>query len=69
MTTAAAHDVERELRARIAAAWRTYSDDLRGLEGAAYADAETAAWEGLQASLREVEGQRAQSPAAADSQP
>ena len=41
MTTfAAAQDAQRELKARTVAAWTTYSDDLRGLDGTAYADAE-----------------------------
>jgi len=68
MTTfAAAQDAQRELKARTAAAWTTYSDDLRGLDGTAYADAEAAAWDGLQASLRELEDRRAQPPPAGES--
>ncbi len=59
MTTfAAPQDAERELEARTVAAWTSYRDELRELDGAAYAAAETAAWDGLQATLRELQEQR-----------
>jgi hypothetical protein len=66
MTTfAALQDAERELEARIHAAWTTYSDELRGLDRIAYDDAEPAAWDQLQATLREVEELRASAAAPA----
>ena len=37
-------------------AWQDYADRLRGLEGAEYDRAEEAAWEDLQAALREASG-------------
>ena len=40
-------------------AWQDYADRLRGLEGAEYDRAEEAAWEDLQAALREADGQHA----------
>ena len=59
MTTfAALQDAEREHEARTAAAWAAYSDELRELDGTAYAIAEPAAWEGLQSALRELQEQR-----------
>ncbi len=36
---------------RVQAAWDSYRDDLRDLEGAAYEQAEKAAWDRLQADL------------------
>jgi len=58
MTTfAAPQDAEREREARTAAAWTSYRDELRQLDGAAYAAAEIAAWDGLQATLRELQEQ------------
>ena len=55
MTTfAALQDAERELEARTHAAWTAYSDALRGLDRIAYEDAEPAAWDQLQATLREA---------------
>ena len=66
MTTfAALQDAERELEARTHAAWTTYGDALRGLDRIAYDEAEPAAWDALQASLREVEEERAATTAAA----
>jgi hypothetical protein len=38
-------------------AWQDYADRLRGLEGAEYDRAEEAAWEELQAALREARGE------------
>ena len=68
MTTfAALQDAERELEARTAAAWAAYSDELRELDGPAYAIAEPAAWEGLQSTLRELQEQRAGLPASGGS--
>jgi hypothetical protein len=63
MTTFATTDAKRrlaELDARTRVAWTTYRDELSSLEGRAYADAETAAWDQLQATLGEVEIVRAE---------
>ena len=55
MTTfAALQDADRELEARTHAAWTTYGDALRGLDRIAYDDAEPAAWDPLQATLRDL---------------
>ena len=63
MTTFAAQpDTERrlaELDASIRGAWNSYSDELRGLEGRDYDDAETAAWDQLQATLQRLQSERA----------
>ncbi len=65
MTTfAALQDAERELQARTQAAWTTYGDELRGLDRIAYDLAEGAAWDTLQATLRELAEQRSRAPAA-----
>ena len=57
MTTfAAPHEIERriaELEAGTAAAWTSYRDELHGLAGQEYADAEALAWDRLQSTLRE----------------
>lgn len=62
MTTFAAQpEAERrlaELEARTRSAWSTYREDLRDLTSAAYDDAEAAAWDQLQAILRELESER-----------
>jgi hypothetical protein len=59
MTTfAALPDAERELETRIAAAWTTYGEELRGLNPDAYADVEPGAWARLQATLCTVREQR-----------
>jgi hypothetical protein len=63
MTTFAALPDAQELEALTCAAWTTYSDELRDLEGQSYADAEVAAWDRLQAALRELEPRRAALPA------
>lgn len=63
MTTFATPGTQRrlaELDARTRGAWATYRDELIGLEGRAYDDAEPAAWDQLQATLREVEVERAE---------
>jgi hypothetical protein len=63
MTTFAMPDTGRrlaELDARTRVAWTTYRDDLADLVGAAYVDAEAAAWDELQAALRVVEAERAE---------
>ncbi|MEY2512809.1 MAG: hypothetical protein QOJ89_167 [bacterium] len=66
MTTfAALQDAEREFEARTHAAWTAYSDELRGLDRIAYEDAEPAAWDQLQATLRELEELRASATAGA----
>jgi hypothetical protein len=63
MTTFAAQpETERllaELDARTRSAWSAYRDDLRELAGKDYDDAEAAAWDQLQATLRELEAERA----------
>ena len=66
MTTfAALQDAARELEARTQAAWTTYSHELRGLDRSAYDEAEPAAWEQLQTTLRELQELHAEvSPAA-----
>jgi hypothetical protein len=48
-----------ELQALTRSAWTAYRDDLRELEGAAYDRAEAAAWDQLQATLRELDAERA----------
>jgi hypothetical protein len=66
MTTFATPDTERlraELDARMRVAWTTYRDELSSLEGRAYDDAEAAAWDQLQATLHEIEVERAGLPA------
>jgi hypothetical protein len=69
MTTFAARpDAARrlaELDALTRGAWNAYRDDLRELEGTVYVDAEAAAWDQLQATLRELEAERAALVAAA----
>ncbi|HEV2787507.1 MAG TPA: hypothetical protein VGV67_14005 [Solirubrobacteraceae bacterium] len=63
MTTFATPDTQRrlaELDARKRIAWTSYRDELRGLEGDDYDDAEAAAWDQLQATLGELEMQRAE---------
>jgi len=62
MTTFAALPDAQELEALTCAAWTTYSDELRDLDGDAYADAESAAWDRLQAALRELAGMRPGAP-------
>ena len=62
MTTFATPDTERriaELDARKRVAWTSYRDELSSLEGRAYDDAEAAAWDQLQATLLELEVERA----------
>lgn len=61
MTTFATPDTARrlaELDARTRVAWTSYREELSGLEGKRYDDAEPAAWDQLQATLREVESER-----------
>jgi hypothetical protein len=69
MTTFAAQpDAARrlaELDALTRGAWTAYRDDLRELEGRVYDDAEAAAWDQLQATLRELEAERVALVAAA----
>ncbi len=62
MTTFATPDTARlmaELDARTRVAWTTYRDALQDLEGAAYDAAETAEWDQLQSTLRELDSARA----------
>jgi len=69
MTTFATPDTARllaELDARIRVAWTVYRDELSSLEGRAYDDAEAAAWDQLQATLRELEIERAELELPAD---
>ncbi len=58
MTTFATLPDAQDLEALTCAAWTTYSDELRELDGQAYADAEGAAWDRLQAALRELAAMR-----------
>jgi hypothetical protein len=63
MTTFATPDSERllaQLDARIRVAWTAYRDELSSLEGRAYDNAEAAAWDQLQATLRELAIERAE---------
>lgn len=63
MTIFATPDTERllaELDARTRVAWTEYSDALRDLDGRAYEDTEAAAWEELEAQLRDIEHARAE---------
>lgn len=55
-----------ELDARARVAWTSYRDELSSLEGRAYDDAEAAAWDQLQATLRELEIARAELAASGD---
>jgi hypothetical protein len=63
MTTFAAQpDTARrlaELEALTRSAWTAYRDDVRDLEGPAYDESEAAAWDQLQAALRELQAERA----------
>jgi hypothetical protein len=63
MTTFAAQpEAERrlaELDALTRTAWSTYRDELRELVGPSYDDVEAAAWDQLQATLRELASERA----------
>lgn len=61
MTTFATPDTARrlaELDARTRIAWTAYREELSALVGTVYDDAEPAAWDQLQATLREVEAER-----------
>ncbi len=63
MTTFATPHTQRrlaELDARKRVSWTSYRDELSGLEGDAYAAAEPAAWDQLQATLGEVGMERAE---------
>ncbi|MGH2943837.1 MAG: hypothetical protein ACRDLN_13790 [Solirubrobacteraceae bacterium] len=63
MTTFATPDTERllvELDARTRIAWNSYRDELSSLHGRDYDDAEAAAWDQLQATLRELAIARAE---------
>jgi hypothetical protein len=60
-TFAAQPETERllaEIDARTRSAWSAYSEDLRELAGRDYDDAEAAAWDQLQATLRGLESER-----------
>jgi hypothetical protein len=69
MTTfAAQQDTERrraELDARIRTAWAEYRAATQELAGAEYDDVETASWDQLQATVLELERERAALPPAA----
>lgn len=65
-TTADAARRLAELDARTRAAWMSYRDELSSLEGSAYEDAEGPAWDQLQATLRELEVERAELMAPGD---
>jgi hypothetical protein len=48
-----------ELDAQVRVAWREYRDNLEGLRAADYEEREPTEWDQLQATLREVEAERA----------
>jgi hypothetical protein len=48
-----------ELDAQVRLAWREYRENLEGLRNADYEQREPAEWDQLQATLREVEAERA----------
>lgn len=63
MTTFAKPDVEQrlaELDGRTRVAWTSYREELSSLAGRAYDDAEVPAWDQLQATLLEIELERAE---------
>ena len=47
-----------DIEARERQAWETYSDGLRGREGADYEEAENESWDRLQRRLSELEDER-----------
>ena len=55
MTTFAALPDAHEIEALTCAAWTTYSEELRRLDGDAYEQADAPAWERLQATLAELD--------------
>jgi hypothetical protein len=57
MTTYTPHDSTLDERTRTA--WTAYRDDLAELAGRAYDEAETASWDRLQETLRDIEQDRA----------
>jgi hypothetical protein len=57
-TFAPKHDFETQLDERVRAAWDVYKQQLDGLGGRAYDDAEADAWAELQDTLRDVEDER-----------
>jgi hypothetical protein len=57
MTIATAHDSALDERTR--KAWSAYRDELAELQGRAYDEAETASWDHLQETLRDIENDRA----------
>ena len=67
MTTYAPDETDRrleELADREREAWEAYREALRDLEGRAYDDAETGAWEDLQRTVQDVASERAELSAA-----
>jgi hypothetical protein len=60
MTTYAPHDATLDERTR--KAWGAYRDELADLTGKAYDEAESAAWERLQETLRDIAEDRTASP-------
>jgi hypothetical protein len=57
MTTYAPHDATLDERTR--KAWAAYREELDGLAGKAYDEAESSAWERLQEALRDITEDRA----------
>lgn len=57
MTTYAPHDATLDERTR--KAWGAYRDELAELNGKAYDEAESPAWDRLQETLRDIEEDRA----------
>ncbi len=48
-----------EIDALVRGAWATYREELQDLRGSSYDDAEASAWDQLQATLRDLESERA----------
>lgn len=71
MTTFAVHEDRKlaDLEQRARRAWGSYRENLVGLAGVAYDEAERAEWEHLQTELREIAAERATVKAAVDEQP
>jgi hypothetical protein len=64
MTTYAPHDPSLDERTK--QAWEAYRDALADVQGKAYDEAESTAWNRLQDELRAIEEDRAESPTSGD---
>lgn len=58
VSTIATTDRLRELEADVRRAWREYHDQIQGLTGQEYEQAELESWDALQDELRELDRQR-----------